>query len=641
MKKNYLKIKIIVCVWVLCSFSLYGQIQDGVIDDPGDIVFVAFHDNDDGFSFLFLDNCPNGTSIRFIDEGWNGTSFNSTTSEGEVLWTNNTGTTIVAGTVIDITDADDNNLGIQATLGVATEDESGFSTGVTNEQIYAVTGTRAAPGTFLAFVGDTDDGSDPASLSGTGLVAGSTALILIDNEGYYTGSTTCNGTIEQCATMFNTSGNWTTGSFSFPSAVPDTADGSAIAPDTTNPQVQSITRQNPTTSPTNADTLTWDVTFDEAVSLVDPADFSLSGTTATVTGVTNPSGNIYRVTASGGDLANANATVVLSFSGGQNIIDSVGNALTDTTPTGTNDNNFVIDNTAPTISIGTPSAGAANNGPITYTITYTGANSVTLSNGDISLNTTGTATGSIAVTGSGTATRTVTISSISGDGSLGISIAADTASDTVGNSASAAGPSATFTVDNTAPTLAIGAPSASSTSSGPITYTITYTGADAVTLANGDISLNTTGTATGSIAVTGSGTATRTVTISSISGDGSLGISIAADTASDTAGNSALAAGPSATFTVDNTLNVQSDILANELNIYPIPAQNIITISSETSLGLQNVKLFNLQGKLILSKKLDTNSNTNAIDISLMPSGLYLMHISSKNGFATKRIIKQ
>jgi len=67
---------------------------------------------------------------------------------------------------------------------------------------------------------------------------------------------------------------------------------------------------------------------------------------------------------------------------------------------------------------------------------------------------TGTANATVGVSGSGT-TRTVTLSSITGDGTLGISIAAGTATDTAGNSAPAAGPSATFTVDNTRPTAAL------------------------------------------------------------------------------------------------------------------------------------------------------------------------------------------
>ena len=47
------------------------------------------------------------------------------------------------------------------------------------------------------------------------------------------------------------------------------------------------------------------------------------------------------------------------------------------------------------------------------------------------------------------------ISGITGDGTLGISIAAGTATDLAGNSAPASSASTTFTVDNTAPTIAL------------------------------------------------------------------------------------------------------------------------------------------------------------------------------------------
>ena len=122
--------------------------------------------------------------------------------------------------------------------------------------------------------------------------------------------------------------------------------------DTVAPTVASIMRQSPTSSPTNADVLTWRVTFSEAVANVDAADFTVAGTTATLT-ATAVSGSSaqYDVTVSGGNLAGLNATVTLSFAGGQNIQDAASNALTATTPTGTNDNTFVVDNTAPTVTI--------------------------------------------------------------------------------------------------------------------------------------------------------------------------------------------------------------------------------------------------------------------------------------------------
>ena len=128
------------------------------------------------------------------------------------------------------------------------------------------------------------------------------------------------------------------------------------AVDTMAPTVTSIVRQTPTSSPTNADSLTWQVTFSENVKNVTAADFAIAGTTATtatltVTEVT--ASTVYDVTASAGDLAGLDATVTLSIVSGQDIADTSTseNVLSNTTPTVTNDNTYVVDNTAPTVAI--------------------------------------------------------------------------------------------------------------------------------------------------------------------------------------------------------------------------------------------------------------------------------------------------
>ena len=72
--------------------------------------------------------------------------------------------------------------------------------------------------------------------------------------------------------------------------------------DTTAPRVTSIVRNDPTTSPTNYDSLIWRVTFSENVQNVDDADFSVSGTTATPTVTEVTASSVYDVTVSGGDL---------------------------------------------------------------------------------------------------------------------------------------------------------------------------------------------------------------------------------------------------------------------------------------------------------------------------------------------------
>ena len=311
---------------------------------------------------------------------------------------------------------------------------------------------------------------------------------------------------------------------------------------------------------TNASSVSFSAVFGAAVTGVTASNFSV--TTTGVSGVTNA--NIGTPTTSD----NITWTVPVTTGTGDgtiqlNLANATGLSKTISTSLPFAGQSYTIDKTAPTIAISAPSLSATNTGPVTYTVTYADANfnSSTLANGDITLNATGTATGTPVVSGSGL-TRTVTISGITGEGTLGISIAAGTATDLAGNAAPAAGPSTTFTVDNTAPTISISAPSVTlANASTSVTYTVTYADANfnSSTLATGNITLNTTGGASGTLAVTGSGL-TRTVTISSLTGNGTIGISIAAGTATDLAGNAAPAAGPSSTFTVDNTAPSVSSI---------------------------------------------------------------------------------
>src|SRR5205085_4524898 len=114
----------------------------------------------------------------------------------------------------------------------------------------------------------------------------------------------------------------------------------------------------------------------------------------------------------------------------------------------------------PTAGVSKPSPAGTPGSREPYTVTLHDAHPIasTLATGNITLNHTGTATGTVGVSGSGT-TRTVTISGISGDGSLGISVTGGAATAVVGTSAPGAGRITTVTVDNTAPTISIASPS--------------------------------------------------------------------------------------------------------------------------------------------------------------------------------------
>lgn len=208
--------------------------------------------------------------------------------------------------------------------------------------------------------------------------------------------------------------------------------------------------------------------------------------------------------------------------------------------------------TLPTTSITSITANSAysNASSVNYTVTFEAA--VTgVTAGNFSLSSAGVSGASVGTpTTSDNITWTVPVNTGTGDGTIGLNLANATGL-SLAISTSLPFSGGITTIDKTAPALSISSPSVTTTSTGPVSYTLTYADANfnSATPVTGDITLNTTGTANGTVGVSGSGTS-RTVTISGITGVGTLGISVASGTASDRAGNSASATAPSATFAV-------------------------------------------------------------------------------------------
>ena len=150
--------------------------------------------------------------------------------------------------------------------------------------------------------------------------------------------------------------------------------------------------------------------------------------TLTVTEVT--ASTVYDVTASGGDLAGLDATVTLSIVSGQNIADTSDNNLSNTAPTGTNENTWVVDNIAPTVTItGVPPTSTA-----AFMATFTFSDAVTeFVVGDITL---GNATAS-EFTMTSTTVYTALITPTD-NGTVTVDVAVDVAADAAGNGNTAA-----------------------------------------------------------------------------------------------------------------------------------------------------------------------------------------------------------
>lgn len=358
--------------------------------------------------------------------------------------------------------------------------------------------------------------------------------------------------------------------------------GSFELSDPTPPTLLSFTRQTPATTPTNADTLVFRATFNEDVTNVSTGDFAVNGTTtATVTGVATVSASVYDITVSGGDLAGFNGVVGLDLAGGQNITDLIGNALPAGEPA--TDETYTVDNAGPTVTINQAIGQADPTGtsPISFTIVFSEAVSG-FDASDVTLG--GTAGATTAVVSGGPTTYTVDVSGMTGDGTVTATVNASAVTDALGNPSSASTSiDNTVTYDTSGPLVSIGAPSVTTTTVGPVDFPITVTSATTINLVAANVTLNTTGTATGTISVTNGTTANPTVTISAITGSGTIGISIAAGIASDAASNTSPAAGPSATFIVDNGGPVvTASIPANGASVTG-PTQLTVTFNEDIS----------------------------------------------------------
>ena len=294
-------------------------------------------------------------------------------------------------------------------------------------------------------------------------------------------------------------------------------------------QIQSISRVG--ASPTNADTLYWDVQFDESgMQNIDASDFSVAGTTAALSvdsQADNATGTLVRLKLTGGDLAGLNGSVTLSVASGNDILDSDNNILNNLTPVGTDETVTVLDNTAPTVTLGALTA--VGNGTYTSAITLSEAagNSTVFDQSDLALT---NATASLS--GSGTSfTATLTPAA---DGTVGLAVNAAAFQDAAGNDSTAAA-QITINHDGTAPTVTLGALTAVGNGTYTSAITLSEAAGNSTVFDQSDLVLTN---ATASLS--GSGTSfTATLTPAA---DGTVGLAVNAAAFQDAAGNDSTAA---------------------------------------------------------------------------------------------------
>ncbi len=86
-------------------------------------------------------------------------------------------------------------------------------------------------------------------------------------------------------------------------------------------------------------------------------------------------------------------------------------------------------------------------------------------------------------------------------------------------------------------------------------------------------------------------------------------------------------------------LGVQ-DYVKDSISVYPNPTTKTIWVENTTAFSNGDfVAIYDLQGRKVILKEL--NSTNNSIIIQSLKTGIYFLKINTKNGFISKKIIKQ
>lgn len=87
-------------------------------------------------------------------------------------------------------------------------------------------------------------------------------------------------------------------------------------------------------------------------------------------------------------------------------------------------------------------------------------------------------------------------------------------------------------------------------------------------------------------------------------------------------------------------VSIKENGFENEINIYPNPAENLITITKEQDVNDLNITIYNSLGQILFDEE-NINSYNKQIDISNYSNGLLFIKIESNNQQYTYKLLKQ
>lgn len=87
---------------------------------------------------------------------------------------------------------------------------------------------------------------------------------------------------------------------------------------------------------------------------------------------------------------------------------------------------------------------------------------------------------------------------------------------------------------------------------------------------------------------------------------------------------------------IEVTIEQSDDVVENskiQVNVYPNPADGFVNVTAE---GLQNITLIDMMGRIV--KEQSTSQPTTTFDLANLPSGLYLLRVTTDKGVALHRV---
>jgi hypothetical protein len=90
------------------------------------------------------------------------------------------------------------------------------------------------------------------------------------------------------------------------------------------------------------------------------------------------------------------------------------------------------------------------------------------------------------------------------------------------------------------------------------------------------------------------------------------------------------------TIACANTAGLNDNALT-QLSVYPNPTSDMLYLANADELGIENISVYDISGKVVLSQ----NSTANQIDVSQLPQGIYLLKTTTGSSTTSLKFIKE